>query len=383
MLKFHDTGRYVFETSQGAVGLVWTPKGINRLILGMTAENTAEVLSDDCPNSPTVKRVQGDLALLVKRIKAVMRGKIDNFEDIPVDFSGLGGFSLAVLKRLRKVKAPKVVTYGELAALCGKPKAARAVGRIMGANPVPLIVPCHRCLGKDGSMTGFSTEGGIDLKARMLFREGYVANTEYAAGIKHLRRVDPVMRKIIKEVGPYRALPDKKRPAWDTLVTAIVHQQLSVKAGQTIAGRVQALSPGSGFPTPTEVRGMLHQDLRAAGLSNQKVSYIQDLAIKVDEGLLKLNSLRSLDDEAVITELIKVRGIGRWSAHMHLIFHLGRLDVLPTGDLGIQIAAARFYGLKEYATAAQLEEIGARWAPYRSMGSWYLWQGLDSGGLGA
>ncbi len=97
----------------------------------------------------------------------------------------------------------------------------------MGANPVPLIVPCHRCLGNDGSMTGFSTEGGIDLKARMLFREGYVANKEHAKGIEHLRSIDPVMRKIIKVVGPYRALPDKPRPAWDTILTAIVHQQLS------------------------------------------------------------------------------------------------------------------------------------------------------------
>ncbi len=382
MLKFKDSGLFIFETSQGPVGLTWTRKGINRLILGLDAEATTQELAQAFPNLPKVRRVQGDMTLLVKRIKAVMRGSGDNFLDVPVDLSGQGEFSLAVLKRLRKVLAPKVVTYGELAAHCGKPKAARAVGRIMGANPVPLIVPCHRCLGKDGSMTGFSTEGGIDLKARMLFREGYVANQEHAAGLDHLRKVDPVMRKIIKVVGPYRALPDKPRPAWDTLVTAIVHQQLSVKAGRTIAGRVQDLSPGSGFPTPAEVLDMKHQDLRAAGLSNQKVSYIQDLARKVEESSLKLNSLRRMDDEAVIQELIKVRGIGRWSAHMHLIFHLGRLDILPTGDLGIQIAAARFYGFEEYATVAQLEEIGAKWAPYRSMGSWYLWQGLDSGGLG-
>ena len=381
MLKFRDSGLHVLETTHGSVGLTWTPKGVNRLILGMDADGTLAGLTKDSENLPVVRRPQGDMALLVKRIKAVMRGSIDNFEDVPVDLSGLGEFSLAVLKRLRKVKAPTVVTYGELAALCGKPQAARAVGRIMGANPVPLIVPCHRCLGKDGSMTGFSTEGGVGLKARMLFREGYVANKEYAKGIEHLRKVDPVMRKIIKVVGPYRALADKPRPAWDTLLSAIVHQQLSLKAGQTIAGRVQNLTPGSGFPTPIETTQLEHQDLRGAGLSNQKVSYIQDLAVKVNEGSLKLNSLRRMDDETVIEELTKVRGIGRWSAQMHLIFHLGRLDVLPTGDLGIQIAAARFYDLDEYATNEQLNTIGAKWAPYRSLGSWYLWQGLDSGGL--
>ncbi len=381
MLKFDDSGLVVFDTSQGPVGLAWTPKGVNRLILGLDSETIATHLAPASANLPTVRRPRGDLAILVKRIKSVMNGKVDNFEDVPVSFAGMGDFSQTILKRLRKVKAPQVVTYGELAALCGKPKAARAVGRIMGANPVPLIVPCHRCLGKDGSMTGFSTEGGIELKARMLFREGYVANKSHAKGIKHLRRVDPVMRKIIDKIGPYRALPDKPQPAWDALLTAIVHQQLSIKAGVTIAGRVKNLSPGSGFPTPTEVINLTPQDLRSAGLSKQKVSYIKDLAVKVDENSLKLNSLKKMNDDEVIEELTKVRGIGPWSAQMHLIFHLGRLDVLPTGDLGIQIAAARFYGLDEYATVAQLETIGAKWAPYRSMGSWYLWQGLDSGGL--
>ncbi len=381
MLKFDKPGRIVFPTKTGFVGLGWTTAGVRNLILGLTEENTVTALEKSCSDLPAVRRPSGHATLLVKRIKSHLGGRNDDFLDVPVQYPRIGEFSGKVLRRLRKVPPGKVVTYGQLAALCGKPAAARAVGSIMGANPVPLIVPCHRCLGKDGSLTGFSTEGGIEFKARLLFREGYVANEEHAAGIAHLRRVDPVLRRIIQVAGPYRALPDKAKPAWESLVTAIVHQQLSVKAGQTIARRVRELTSGPRLPSPAEVLKMKHEDLRAAGLSNQKVSYIQDLAAKVDSGELNLNRLRRLTDEEVITELIKVRGIGRWSAQMHLIFHLGRLDVLPTGDLGLQIAAARGYGFDEYATAAQLEEIGAKWAPYRSMASWYLWRGLDGGGL--
>jgi DNA-3-methyladenine glycosylase II len=381
MLKFDKPGRMVFPTREGFVGLGWTTSGVRHLILGLAEEKTAVALEETCADLPLVKRNSGDAAQLVRRIKAHLMGKNDDFLDVPVQYPSVGEFSLKVLHRLRKVLPGEVVTYGELAALCGKPKAARGVGSIMGSNPIPLIIPCHRCMGKDGSLTGFSTEGGIEVKARMLFREGYVANEQYAAGIAHLRKVDPVLRRIIQVAGPYRALPDKPKPAWESLVTAIVHQQLSVKAGQTIAGRVKNLAPGPGFPTPAQVIQMKHEDLRGAGLSNQKASYIQDLAAKVDCGELKLNRLKRLDDEEVIAELIQVRGIGRWSAQMHLIFHLGRLDVLPTGDLGLQVAAARGYGFDEYATAKELEELGKKWTPYRSMASWYLWRGLDGGGL--
>ncbi len=381
MLKFDKPGRLIFSTAEGFVGLGWTTAGVRRLILGMTFENTEKALDRTCSDLPLMKRSSGDGAQLVKRIKAHLGGQNDDFLDVPVQYPAVGDFSGKVLRRLRKVLPGDAVTYGELAALCGKPRAARAVGSIMGSNPVPLIIPCHRCMGKDGSLTGFSTEGGIDVKARMLFREGYVANEEYAAGIAHLCKVDPVLRRIIKVAGPYRALPDKPQPAWDSLITAIVHQQLSVKAGQTIASRVRNLTSGPGFPTPAEILPMKYENLRAAGLSNQKVSYVQDLAAKVDSGELNLKRLKKLSDEDVITELTKVRGIGRWSAQMHLIFHLGRLDVLPTGDLGLQVATARGYGFDEYATADELEKTGARWAPYRSMASWYLWRGLDGGGL--
>ena len=380
MLVFEDSGHTVFAVEGDAVGLVWGPAGIRRLVLGRCEPRVRESLAA-FGDVPWQARPRGPLAEVVRRIKSHLKGRNDDFADIPVDLAALPDFSRRVLEELRLVPPGRVTTYGELAARAGKPGAARAVGRIMGSNPVPVVVPCHRCLGRDGSLTGFSTEGGIGLKARMLYREGYVASERYEKGLQHLRRVDPVLRAIIRRAGPYRPLPDKAEPPWDTLVSTIVHQQLSVKAGRTIAGRLRALSPGRRFPRAGEMLRFSVAELRSVGLSKQKASYVQDLARQVHQGSLDLGALRKLDDEAVITELTRVRGIGRWSAQMHLIFHLDRLDVLPTSDLGLQIGAGRFYGLEDKATPAQLDDIAAPWAPYRSMGSWYLWRGLEGGGL--
>jgi len=380
MLVFDDGGRATFTAEDVAVGLVWGKAGLRRLVLGRSEESTRAVLNAFA-DAPWQARPRGPLAGVIRRIKSHLKGRNEGFLDVPVDLESVSEFSRRVLEELRRVPPGEIITYGELAARAGKPGAARAVGRVMGSNPVPLVIPCHRCLGQDGSLTGFSTEGGIGLKARMLQREGYVADARYEAGLRHLRRVDPVLRKIIHRAGPYRPLPDKPEPPWDTLVSAIIHQQLSVKAGRTIAGRVRALTPGARFPRPEEMLRVPTEDLRAVGLSTQKTSYVQDLAARVHDGTLGLRGLRKLDDEAVIAELTRVRGIGRWSAQMHLIFHLDRLDVLPTADLGLKVGAGRFYGLADKATPLQLEKIAAPWAPYRSLGSWYLWRGLDAGGL--
>jgi len=382
MLKFASEGRSVFTTPVGPVGLAWNRRGICRLVVGFAdAAAAGAALQDACPGLPAVKKLPPALTEVRDRIRGLLRGQPDGLRDIPVDLSGVSEFSRKVLRALRRVGPGQVVTYSELAVRAGRPGAARAIGRIMGANPVPIIVPCHRCMGADGSLTGFSAAGGTALKARLLFIEGYERDPDHAQGIRHLQKVDPKMRRIIAGVGPYLALPDKPRPAYDTLVTAIVHQQLSVKAGQTIAGRVRDLTPGPHYPAPEAMLAFPHETLRACGLSNAKVGYVQDLAARVADGRLKLAALKRMTDDEVIATLTEVKGIGVWSAHMHLIFHLNRLDVLPVGDLGLRMAAAKLYGLDEYATPTQLTEIAEPWRPYRSMGSYYLWRGLDSGGI--
>ena len=382
MLKFTSEGWHIFPSPVGPIGLAWKRRGFCRVVFGaMETEAIAAELQDACPGLAEVKRPSAVVREVIKRIGGLVRGKLDDLRDIPVDLSDSSEFSRKVLRTLRGVKPGQVITYGQLAAKAGRPGAARAVGRIMGANPVPIIVPCHRCMGADGSLTGFSTAGGTALKARLLFIEGYEHNAEHARGIRHLQKVDPKIRRVIGKVGPYLAMPDKPRPPYDTLVTAIVHQQLSVKAGQTIAGRVRDLTPGPNHPTPEQTLRLKPEKLRACGLSNAKVGFVRDLAAHVHDGSLKLGALKRLSDDEVIAELIKVKGIGEWSAHMHLIFHMGRLDVLPVGDLGLRMAAFKLYGLEEYATAAELTEIAEPWRPYRSLGSYYLWRGLDSGGI--
>ena len=382
MLKFTSEGWHVFTSNIGPVGIAWTRSGVCRLVLGFSENQaTGDALMKARPTLPRIKRLPPELAGTRDRIRGLLQGKPDDLRDIPVDLGSSSEFSRKVLRILRKVKPGQVITYGQLAERAGRPGAARAVGRIMGANPVPVIVPCHRCMGADGSLTGFSTAGGTGLKARLLFIEGFERDPEHAKGIRHLQKVDSKIRRVIAKVGPYLALPDKPRPAYDTLVRAIVHQQLSVKAGQTIAGRVRDLTPGPNFPSPAQVLEFPPESLRACGLSNAKVGFVRDLAARVNDGRLKLNALKRMTDDEVIAELTKVKGIGVWSAHMHLIFHLDRLDVLAVGDLGLRMGAARLYGLEEYATPGELTEIAEPWRPYRSMGSYYLWRALDSGGI--
>ncbi len=382
MFKKAGQGLHVFNSLIGPVGLAWTPLGVCRLEIGAPSdEATLALLQQYYPDMPVTRPAPAAVRETVARLKAQLKGAPDTLQDVPVDLAKSSEFSRQVLRQLRRVKPGKVITYGQLAVKCKRPGAARAVGRIMGANPVPIIVPCHRCVGADGSLTGFSAGGGTDLKARLLHREGYIRNAEHAAGLAHLQKVDKKIGRVIKLVGPYLAVPDKPGPPYDTLVRAIVHQQLSVKAGRTIAGRVRDLTPGATFPTPDEMLALDPQTLRACGLSNAKTGFVRDLATRVADGRLDLKSLRRLDDDAVIAKLTEVKGIGVWSAHMHLIFHLGRLDVLPVGDLGVQMAAAKLYGLAEYATPAQLTELAEKWRPYRSLGSWYLWRALDSGGI--
>jgi len=379
MFRNAGEGLHVFDSRLGPVGVAWTPRGICRLEIGQAS--SAATVAAMPPRFVASHPVPAAVKEVVRRLKAQLKGGSDPLIDVPVDLRGSSGFSMRVLHELRRIKPGQVTTYGELATRSGRPGAARAVGRIMGANPVPVIIPCHRCLGADGSLTGFSAAGGTYLKARLLHNEGYVRNPEHARGLAHLQQVDRRLGRVIRAVGPYQAVPDKPGPPYDTLVRAIVHQQLSVKAGRTIAGRVRDLTDGPRFPTPREMLALDPDRLRACGLSNAKTGYVRDLAARVADGRLNLRRLRHLDDADVIAALTEVRGIGVWSAHMHMIFHLGRLDVLPVGDLGVCAGAARLYGLAENATPAQLTGLAEKWRPYRSMGSWYLWRTLDGGGL--
>jgi DNA-3-methyladenine glycosylase II len=162
---------------------------------------------------------------------------------------------------------------------------------------------------------------------------------------------------------------------WAVLLRAVVGQQLSAKAAATIFARL--VEPyRDGMPTPDELLATDEKDLRGAGLSGRKVEYVRDLARHVADGELELDALATMSDEEVIEEITAVRGFGRWTAEMFLIFHLGRPDVLPVGDLGIRRAVQRAYGLDELPDPDELERIAEPWRPQRTLACLYLWESL-------
>ena len=199
---------------------------------------------------------------------------------------------------------------------------------------------------------------------------------------KHLAASDPTMAALIERVGKIdlatrlrRRKEERPADAYGALLRAIVGQQLSTKAARTIYLRVLDLFDGV-TPSPEQLLEAREEDLRGAGLSGRKTEYIRDLAAHVLSGELELDRLDELGDEEVIEEIVAVRGLGRWTAEMFLLFHLERPDVLSGGDLGIRKAVQVEYGLEEMPPPTQVMEISEPWSPYRSLASLYLWESL-------
>ncbi len=195
--------------------------------------------------------------------------------------------------------------------------------------------------------------------------------------VAHLKKVDPVLGQVIDKIGAYKGRPTSNGTHFDAVCRSIVFQQLSGKAAGTIHGRFQGLYGGRA-PLPDELATTADEHLRAVGLSRQKSAYLKDLGSKVASGELPIETLHELTDEEVVQALTQVKGIGRWTAQMFLMFRLGRPDVLPDLDLGVQKGIQRAYRLRNLPTPERVKKIGAKWAPYRSVGSWYMWRLLDT-----
>jgi len=192
--------------------------------------------------------------------------------------------------------------------------------------------------------------------------------------ILHLQAADPVIGGIIQAVGPYRI--EFREPGFETLVKSIVYQQLSGRVAQVIFGRLVAAVP-EGSLTPAGILALRPARMRKLGLSKQKTAYIRDLARLTRDGVVDFTVLPALTDAEVIEQLTKVKGVGVWTAHMFLIFALRRTNVLPSGDLGIRAAIRKAYGLEGLPKPAEIEALGARWHPYCTVASWYLWRSLE------
>jgi DNA-3-methyladenine glycosylase II len=199
---------------------------------------------------------------------------------------------------------------------------------------------------------------------------------DYASARRHLAKADPKLAAIIKRVGPCQLHAVAPRDAFEALCMSIASQQLSVKAAATIFGRFCDLFPPDRKPTPERVMQLTEDQIRAAGFSRPKAAFIKDLAAHVLDGRLDLKGLKRHSDDEVMRQLIAVKGIGRWTAEIFLMFRLGRPDIFPADDLGLINAVHRAYKLRKRPDAKRLRALAETWRPHRSVAAWYLWQSL-------
>jgi DNA-3-methyladenine glycosylase II len=191
----------------------------------------------------------------------------------------------------------------------------------------------------------------------------------------HLSKADPILARIIAEVGALGIQPRRER--FQALARAIIFQQLAGAAANAIYGRFVALFPDVEFPSPEQVLAKTDAELRAVGLSEKKALYIKDLAEHIRDGKLNFHLFHRMSDEEIIEHLVMVKGIGRWTAEMFLMFNLGRPDVMPADDLGVQNAIRRHYKMRQRPNRKRLLKHAERWRPYRTAAAWYLWRSLD------
>ena len=385
-------GFALFETAIGCCGIAWGARGIVGIQLPEASkQGTRARLRKRFPDareaapSPAARRA-------IRGITSLLRGETSDLSEIVLDMQGVPPFHRRVYESARAVRPGSTVSYGQIAQRIGSPGSARAVGQALGRNPFAIVVPCHRVLAAGRKLGGFTAEGGTTTKLRMLAIEGAApsgalrgAAERRADGlafdaedaVARLRSSDPVLRRVIDSVGPFALELRRTQSIYGALVESIIYQQLSGKAAQTIYGRVCGLFPRS-RPTPEQILGASDAALRGAGLSRAKTLALRDLAEKTQAGAIpSLAKIRRMDDGAIVDCLSAVRGIGRWTAEMLLIFRLGRPDVLPVDDYGIRKGFALAHRKRALPTPKELAKHGERWRPYRTVASWYLWRALD------
>jgi len=385
------TGYALFDTSIGRCGICWGKAGVTALQL--PERNDSETQAKLLRKSPTAQQVKPpkDVQKAIDQIASLLRGEKRDLSAIALDMNGVPDFHRRVYEFSRSIPPGRTLTYGEIAAKVGQKNAARAVGQAMGRNPFPLIVPCHRVLAAGRKLGGFSANGGIATKLKLLNIEGARADDEpalptetrvdldFKAAVAHLRAADPALARVIDLVGPCGLQINATQSLFIALAEAIVYQQLTAKAAATIFARVRGLFPhAQNGPTPLQILRVSDAKLRGAGLSGAKAAALRDLARKASDGQIPtLQDLRTMEDAAIVESLTQVKGIGRWTVEMLLMFRLGRPDILPLDDYGLQKGIAVIDRKRKLPAKKDMEKRGKRWSPYRSVASWYLWRAAD------
>jgi methylated-DNA-[protein]-cysteine S-methyltransferase len=380
----------LFETAIGRCAIAWGARGVTRVQLPEAREAATRArLLRQLPGAQEAVPPR-DVRRAVAAIAALLGGEPRDLSDVPLDMDGLPAFRRRVYEAARGIPPGATLSYGELAERLGAPGAARAVGQALGRNPFAIVVPCHRVLSAGGRVGGFSANGGVVTKLRLLAIEAGarqagssqgdgVFGFDPAAALRHLRRSDAELGRVVDAVGPFRMELKRTPSLFAALAEAIVYQQLSGRAAATIHARVCALFPRPHEgPTPEKILRVSDARLRAAGLSRAKLLSLRDLARKARAGEVpSLAEAREMDDEEIVARLTQVRGVGRWTVEMLLMFRLGRADVLPADDYGIRKGFALAFRRRSLPSRAELEERGALWKPYRTVASWYLWRVLE------
>ncbi|HEX7954661.1 MAG TPA: methylated-DNA--[protein]-cysteine S-methyltransferase [Burkholderiales bacterium] len=384
-------GYTLFDTAIGRCGLAWNERGITGVQLPASREaDTRARLLRRQPDAiealppPDVERVR-------MNIVALLAGEAADLSGARIDMTQVPPFQRRVYEAVRGLAPGAMLAYGELARRIGTGATARAVGQALARNPFAVVVPCHRVLRAGGTIGAASANGGVATRLRLLSIEAALAagqgsqftgdgafGFDPAQAVAHLRAADPVLARLIDAVGPFRMQLRKARSIFVALAEAIVYQQLHGKAAASIFARLCALFPvAQGLDAALLLR-MPAAKLRAAGLSNNKLLSITDLARRtVDGEIPTLAQAHGMDDELLIERLTQVRGIGRWTVEMLLISRLGRPDVLPIDDYGIRAGFAAAFGKRKFPAPKDLVKPGAKWKPYRSVASWYLWRAAD------
>jgi methylated-DNA-[protein]-cysteine S-methyltransferase len=379
-----ETSYTLIPSPLGAVGIAWGKGGIRRIALPVESDAAMlEKLRQDF-GPPGAKAPPPAVRRAIELIARQLRGEPQDLSALPLDMGGVPDFHRKVYQAARAIPSGETLSYGQLAERAGSPGAARAVGQAMARNPFSIVVPCHRVVAANGGPGGFTSTRGLQTKAELLRAEGTAlfrgsAKLPYDAheAVRRLCEVDPKLAAAIARVGPPRLKLGELHSPFDSLLQSIVYQQLNGKAAATILGRVRALFANN-RPTPERVKKIPARKLRAAGLSKAKTAAVKDLAQKALDGTVpSFEVLRRLSDDEIVERLTLVRGVGRWTVEMLLMFRLGRPDVLPIDDYAVRKGFAKAYGKRALPTPKQLAKHGQRWRPYRSVASWYLWRVLE------
>jgi len=381
----------LFDTAVGPMGIAWTDLGVSAVQLPET--NSAAIARRLEEKVGATRRSEPPPVVrdAIDRMSRLLAGEVVDLTPIPLDLSAVTPFRRRVLEASRRIPAGETVSYGDLARTVGSPGGARAVGQAMATNPLPLVVPCHRVVAADGSMHGFSAYGGLVTKKKLLQIERSAAPSDgplfggpprlpYDAqqAVQHLSSADERLAKVIQRVGPFKLQPVAAFSPYESLARSIIFQQLNGKAAETIAGRVHAAFGGERYPDPERLLAAPDELFRNAGVSRNKLAALRDLAARTLDGTVpECSVLARMSNEDIIDRLTVVRGVGRWTVEMMLMFRLGRPDVLPVDDYGVRKAYGLIYMRGRLPKPKLLEKRVEHWRPFRSVASWYLWRSLD------